>query len=70
MKATDLKSLVRGLKEQAERQAILGALELSRGNRKDAARILNISSRALIYKMREYNIDGAKENYPPDPAAA
>src|SRR5690349_6043908 len=42
MKATDLKSLVRGLKAQAERQAIQGALELSRGNRKDAARILNI----------------------------
>lgn len=66
MKATDLKSLVRGLKEQAERQAIVGALELSRGNRKDAARILNISSRALIYKMREYGIDGAKANYPID----
>ena len=63
MKATDLKSLVRGLKEQAERQAILGALELSRGNRKNAARILNISARALIYKMREYGIDGAKDNY-------
>ena len=69
MKATDLKSLVRGLKEQAERQAILGALELSRGNRKDAARILNISSRALIYKMHEYGIDGAKENYPAELSA-
>ncbi|HWC19997.1 MAG TPA: sigma-54 dependent transcriptional regulator [Terriglobales bacterium] len=69
MKATDLKSLVRGLKEQAERQAIVGALELSRGNRKDAARILNISSRALIYKMREYGIDGAKENYPTELSA-
>jgi len=64
MKATDLKSLVRGLKQQAERQAIIGALELASGNRKDAARILNISSRALIYKMREYGIDGAKANYP------
>jgi two-component system response regulator AtoC len=69
MKATDLKSLVRGLKEQAERQAILGALELSHGNRKDAARILNISSRALIYKMREYGIDGAKDKYPADQSA-
>src|SRR5690348_9406905 len=69
MKATDLKSLVRGLKEQAERQAILGALELSHGNRKDAARILNISSRALIYKMREYGIDGAKDKYPTDQSA-
>lgn len=69
MKATDLKSLVRGLKQQAERQAIVGALELSRGNRKDAARILNISPRALIYKMREYGIDGAKANYPTELSA-
>jgi DNA-binding NtrC family response regulator len=52
------------LKQQAERQAIIGALELAHGNRKDAARILNISSRALIYKMQEYRIDGAKANYP------
>ena len=56
MKATDLKSMVRGLKQQAERQAIIGALELVHGNRKDAARILSISSRALLYKMRQYNI--------------
>lgn len=69
MKATDLKSLVKGLKQQAERQAILGALEISRGNRKDAARILNISSRALIYKMREYAIEGAKEDYPSELSA-
>jgi two-component system response regulator AtoC len=69
MKATDLKSLVRGLKEQAERQAIIGALEISRGNRKDAARILNISSRALIYKMREYGIEGLKANYPTELSA-
>ncbi len=69
MKATDLKSLVRGLKEQAERQAIIGALELSRGNRKDAARILNISSRALIYKIREYAIDGTKADYSLEKAA-
>lgn len=69
MKATDLKSLVKGLKQQAERQAILGALEISRGNRKDAARILNISSRALIYKMREYGIEGAKADYPSELSA-
>lgn len=69
MKATDLKSLVRGLKQQAERQAIIGALELAHGNRKDAARILNISSRALIYKMQEYGIDGAKANYPTELSA-
>src|SRR5438477_8254967 len=69
MKATDLKSLVRGLKQQAERQAIIGALELSHGNRKDAARILNISSRALIYKMREYGIEGSRADYPTELSA-
>jgi two-component system response regulator AtoC len=69
MKATDLKSLVRGLKQQAERQAIMGALELSHGNRKDAARILNISSRALIYKMREYGIDGSRSDFPAELSA-
>ena len=69
MKATDLKSLVRGLKQQAERQAIIGALELSHGNRKDAARILNISSRALIYKMREYGIEGPSASYPTELSA-
>jgi two-component system, NtrC family, response regulator AtoC len=56
MKATDLKSLVRGLKQQAERQAILAALQLTNGNRKEAAQRLNISSRALLYKMHEYRI--------------
>jgi len=56
MQATDLKSLVRGLKREAERQAIMAALQLANGNRKDAARRLNISARALLYKMREYKI--------------
>jgi len=52
----DLKSLVRGLKQQAERQAILSALQSVDGSRKQAARLLNISLRALLYKMREYEI--------------
>ena len=69
MKATDLKSLVRGLKQQAERQAIIGALELVHGNRKDAARILNISSRALIYKMRQYSISWKTTDDHAEPAA-
>ena len=57
MKATDLKSLVRGLKEQAEKQAIMGALQLMNGNRKEAAGLLKISLRALLYKIRQYEID-------------
>jgi DNA-binding NtrC family response regulator len=53
---SDLKTLTRGLKQQAERQAIARTLEYVNGSRKEAARLLNISSRALLYKMREYGL--------------
>lgn len=53
----DLKSLVRGLKDEAEMQAISDALEQTRWNRKEAARMLNISYKALLYKIRQYGID-------------
>ncbi len=53
----DLKSLIRGLKKEAEVHAILRALELANGSRKEAARLLNISVRALLYKIRDYAID-------------
>jgi len=53
----DLKSLVRGLKDEAEMQAISEALDQTRWNRKEAARMLNISYKALLYKIRQYGID-------------
>ena len=53
----DLKSLVRGLKDEAEREAIGRTLERTRWNRKEAARRLGISYKALLYKIRRYNID-------------
>jgi two-component system response regulator AtoC len=57
--APDLKALVRGLKDEAEMQAISEALEQTNWNRKEAARMLNISYKALLYKIRQYNIDPA-----------
>jgi DNA-binding NtrC family response regulator len=53
----DLKSLVRGLKDEAEREAIARTLTRTRWNRKEAARRLGISYKALLYKIRRYNID-------------
>jgi two-component system, NtrC family, response regulator AtoC len=53
----DLKSLVRGLKDEAEREAIARTLERTRWNRKEAARRLGISYKALLYKIRRYSID-------------
>lgn len=52
----DLKSQVRMLKKEAEKEAIIRALEMTGGSRKDAARMLNISVRALQYKMLECEI--------------
>ncbi len=53
----DLKMLVRGLKDEAEMEAIRQALEQTRWNRKEAARLLKISYKALLYKIRQYGID-------------
>lgn len=55
----NLKSLVRGLKQDAERAAIVHALEQTHGNRQDAAGLLQISLRGLHYKIRAYGIESA-----------
>ena len=56
---SDLKSLVRSLKDEAEMGAISKALERTKWNRKEAARILNISYKALLYKIRQYGLERA-----------
>jgi two-component system response regulator AtoC len=56
---TDLKSMVRGQKHDAERAAILQALEKVDGCRQEAARILGISLRTLYYKIQRYGVDEA-----------
>ncbi len=52
-----LKSLVRSLKDEAEMEAISRTLDDTEWNRKEAARRLNISYKALLYKIRQYGID-------------
>lgn len=51
-----LKKLVRGVKGEAEMQAIGEALQNSGWNRKIAAAELKISYKALLYKVRQYGI--------------
>jgi two-component system response regulator AtoC len=51
-----LKSLIRAVKEEAERSAIAGALDRTRWNRKAAARLLQISYRALLYKIEQHQM--------------
>jgi two-component system response regulator AtoC len=54
--AHDLKFLVRNLKDEAEIQSITKALGETNWNRKKAARLLSISYRGLLYKIREHRI--------------
>ena len=52
----DLKEMVKTLKNEAEMEAIANALEENGWNRKRAATMLNISYKALLYKIRQYDI--------------
>ena len=61
---------LRTVKAEAEREAILAALEQTRWRRKDAAIMLRISLKALYNKLRLYGIDtqdhSAVVHYPVD----
>ena len=52
----DLKEMVRNLKNGAESEVIAQVLEETAWNRKRAAGKLNISYKALLYKIRQYDI--------------
>ncbi len=52
-----LKRLVRSLKDQAEEEAISVALARTNWNRKQAAGDLQISYKALLYKIRQYGLE-------------
>src|SRR6478736_3664722 len=58
-----LKSLARSAKDEAEALAITKALEQTNWNRKQAAAILQISYKALLYKIRQYGIAEARGHH-------
>jgi DNA-binding NtrC family response regulator len=62
--ARDLKFLVRNLKDETEIQAITKALAETRWNRKRAARLLHISYRGLLYKIRQHAITRVSSHAP------
>ena len=57
-----LKSVARSAKDEAEAEAITHALEATNWNRKQAATLLQISYKALLYKIRQYGIAQAKSH--------
>jgi two-component system, NtrC family, response regulator AtoC len=58
-----LKSLARNAKDEAEAEAIAKALEETNWNRKQAAALLKISYKALLYKIRQYGIAEQKGHH-------
>jgi DNA-binding NtrC family response regulator len=52
----DFKEMVRTVKSGAEVEAISTALDKTNWNRKRAAMMLNLSYKALLYKIRQYDI--------------
>jgi len=55
-KSESLKSLVQGVKSEAERSAIGAALMRTGWNRKAAARLLKVSYRTMLYKIDQYKM--------------
>jgi DNA-binding NtrC family response regulator len=57
-----LKSVARSAKDEAEAEAIRQALDQTNWNRKQAAVLLQISYKALLYKIRQYGIAQIKSH--------
>jgi DNA-binding NtrC family response regulator len=55
----NLKKLARDAAQRAEAEQIAQALERTRWNRREAAKLLKISYKALLYKMRDAGLAGA-----------
>jgi len=57
--ASGLKSVVRSMKDQTESRMILEVLDQAKWNRRIAAERLQISYKALLYKIRMYNLEAS-----------
>jgi two-component system, NtrC family, response regulator AtoC len=62
--SASLRSVVRSVKLEAERNAITTALESTGWNRKAAARLLKVSYRTLLYKIEQYQMRPPTDSVP------
>ena len=65
-----MKDLVRGVKGDAESAVIASVLEKTGWNRKAAAQDLQISYKALLYKIKQYELMPKYTNLPNLPKSA
>jgi two-component system response regulator AtoC len=54
-----LKAIARSAAREAERELIYRTLQQTRWNRREAAEILGVSYKALLYKIKEAELDKA-----------
>ncbi|MFZ0563998.1 MAG: sigma-54 dependent transcriptional regulator [Terriglobales bacterium] len=64
-----LKSLVQGVRVEAERNAIVAALQKTGWNRKAAARMIKVSYRTLLYKIDQYHLRPSTPGLPEEQGA-
>jgi two-component system response regulator AtoC len=64
-----LKKLTRQAVRELERKVILKVLQANHWNRKQSARALNISYRALLYKIRDTGLPSNRAKYTATPAS-
>lgn len=62
-----LRSLIQGIKSEAEQNAIAAALRRTGWNRKAAARLLRVSYRTLLYKIDQYHMRAPEPVLSPPP---
>ena len=60
-KPSGMRSIVRGVRDRTETQLIQEALDASGWNRRHAAKSLNISYRALLYKIQQYRLSDGEQ---------
>ena len=60
--ASTLKSMIRNVRWETEKNAIAAALQKTGWNRKAAARLLGVSYRSILYKIEQYQMS-APESY-------
>jgi two-component system nitrogen regulation response regulator GlnG len=53
---SSLREIARGAAAEAERQAIRLALQATRGNKSEAARLLRVDYKTLYVKIKQYGI--------------
>lgn len=58
----DLKRVGRKAAEEAEKKVLHAALQETHWNRREAAHLLQISYKALLYKVEKYHMDHARKN--------